>query len=516
MKNAFSYDAVPYPSKFFLQTHPDRLAAAGILYGMEPAEPQKCRVLELGCGNGSNLVAHAFGLPDAEFVGIDLAQNHIDQAKNSAEELGLRNVEFRQMDITQMSAADFGKFDYITAHGLIAWVPDFVRAKVFAIYDELLNANGIGYISYNAYPGAYSREMVRSIMRFKTRETDEPSVKVDHAISFLKLLAENASGQETYAPILRSEYQRHQAHSVEDIYHDDLGEFYRPYYLYEFAERLDRNGMQFLSEAELHASSQHGLSGEAVDFLNSAENIVEREQYLDMLRGRVFRQTLFCRKEISLDRDPKPEILDRFFLSSTLAPVDWPVDLSSAKIEKFRTAKGQQMQIDHPLTKAALLILGGIWGRSIGTNDLLNNAENRVENAGGTSEHREKDRGITRSVLLQLCLGSDLVELHSYAPEGNTTIGKRPRVNKLSRWQLKDANNVLTLLNKDLKLDDEVARHLLELMDGTRTKMTLVTEMQKFVRSQKDRQDKNEIIRNMDSWIDDSVAELARLGVFDS
>jgi len=47
MAEEFSYDAVPYPSKFFLQTHPDRLAAAGILYGMQPAPVENCRVLEL-------------------------------------------------------------------------------------------------------------------------------------------------------------------------------------------------------------------------------------------------------------------------------------------------------------------------------------------------------------------------------------------------------------------------------------------------------------------------------------
>src|SRR6201999_4212281 len=97
MSDKFSYDEFPYPSKFFLQTHPDRLAAAGILYGMDPASPENSRVLELGCGNGSNLISHAFGLPKSKFVGVDLAENHIEQAKRSVEELGLGNIEFRQM-----------------------------------------------------------------------------------------------------------------------------------------------------------------------------------------------------------------------------------------------------------------------------------------------------------------------------------------------------------------------------------------------------------------------------------
>src|SRR5689334_20541432 len=130
----FSYDALPYPSKFFLQTHPDRLAAAGILYGLQPADPQQCRVLELGCGNGSNLIAQAFLSPQAKFVGVDLAQTHIEIAKDSAKKLDLTNVEFRQMDLMDMSVDEFGQFDYITAHGLFAWVPDFVRDRVLSIF----------------------------------------------------------------------------------------------------------------------------------------------------------------------------------------------------------------------------------------------------------------------------------------------------------------------------------------------------------------------------------------------
>ena len=119
----FSYDSLPYPSKFFLQTHPDRLAAAGILYGIEAPDPQACRVLELGCGNGSNLIAQAFLSPRSTFVGVDLAQTHIDFANSSAQELGLENVEFRQMDVMDMTADEFGQFDYITTMACLPGYP---------------------------------------------------------------------------------------------------------------------------------------------------------------------------------------------------------------------------------------------------------------------------------------------------------------------------------------------------------------------------------------------------------
>ena len=47
-----SYDVVEYPSLPLAQTHPDRLAAIAIMYGLSPAAPDRCRVLELGGGDG--------------------------------------------------------------------------------------------------------------------------------------------------------------------------------------------------------------------------------------------------------------------------------------------------------------------------------------------------------------------------------------------------------------------------------------------------------------------------------
>jgi len=515
MSEEFSYDAVPYPSKFFLQTHPDRLAAAGILYGMRPASVENCRVLELGCGNGSNLISHAFGLPNSKFIGIDLSEIHIDHANEAAKELDLKNIEFRKMDVMEMTAEDFGQFDYITAHGLFSWVPDFVREKVLALFDELLEPNGIGYISYNAYPGAYPREMVRSLMRYHTRGIEEPEKKVEKAIAFLELLAKNSTEPEVFQRILQFEFRRHQSHDIADIFHDDLGECYRPFYFHEFADLLNKNDLQFLSEAELHASSRQGVAAEYNELLDSLDDPVEREQYLDLLRGRVFRQTLFCRSQVQLDREPKPELLENFYLSSSLRPIEPLEDIASQRVQKFGNAKGHTMQIDHPLTKASLAYLGEIWGRSIKTGELLNAAKQILINAGSPVQNWDEEFETTRMILMQICLGSDLIELHTYSPRVSQIAGAKPTVNRLSRWQLRDANNVLTLLNKDLKLEDKTAHHLLTLMDGTRTKMKLVTDVQAFVRSADDIADKQQLIRDMPTWIDESIEELERLGLFE-
>lgn len=512
MEKTFSYETMPYPSKFFLQTHPDRLAVMATLFGMNPPPIENCRVLELGCGNGSNLIAHGFNLPTAEFVGVDLAEIHIAEGKKIVEKLKLENVKLFQMDVTKMSSEEFGKFDYIIAHGLFSWIPEFIREKVLQIYREMLTENGVGYISYNAFPSAHLRDMTRNMMRFHTDEITEPLEKVGSAISFLSLLTENNAGNKSYKTVLEGELERHFKHETSDIFHDDLADVYRPFYFHEFAALLAENDLQYLSEAEFHAMSIGNFPPDVRDFLADIDDVVKREQYLDFFRGRAFRQTLFCRKEIELNRQITPEILDKFMVSSALQPVAENAEITSTKAVKFVGAKGVGLEIDHPLTKAALVHLGKIWGRAIAFSELLEIAKKM---AGNIADF-EKESATMRAIFYQVFSNTDFIELHLFQPQANTEAGEKPKINNLSRLQMQQANNVSTLLNLDLQIDDAISRRLLELMDGTRNKQQLLAEISSFIETTDEIDNKQDLLNNLKNWLDDSIGQLAKLGIFDS
>jgi SAM-dependent methyltransferase len=514
--NDFSYDQLPYPSKFFVQSFPDRLATQATLFGMEPAEAGTCRLLELGCGNGSNLIAQAYLMPEATFVGVDLAKGHIDDAIAAAEKLELRNVEFRQMDVTEMSASDFGKFDYITAHGLFSWVPEFVRTRVLKVYRELLNENGVGYLSYSAYPGAHQREMVQRAMRFAAEGIADPIEKVRKAMSFLQFLAENTPDRGTYQAALRHELLRHAAHDAADIFHDDLSELNRPFYFHEFAELLASHGLQYLAEAELHAMGSHGLTKDAQSFIEATEDVIEREQMLDLVRGRQFRQTLFCRSEIVLDRKPKPESVDRFLIASSLTPRNKDADLHSKKVEKFVGATNLGIELDQPLIKAMLAELGSVWGRAIAFPELVDRGKKRLGESTFAAGEWEQQIQITRMVLMQIAMASSMAELHLYQPAGTTLLSDKPQVNRLARWQMQNTGHITTTLGQDMKIDDPVSRRLLELLDGTHDGVSLERNMAGFIRTAEGLEDRGQLLKTLPEWIDESLSSLARLGVFEA
>src|SRR5688572_22268801 len=94
-----SYDVVPYLSKPYPQSHPDRLATVATLAGLRPVPVVSSRVLELGCAAGGNLIPMAVALPGASFVGIDLSSKQIEEGQKVVADLGLKNIELRRKDI---------------------------------------------------------------------------------------------------------------------------------------------------------------------------------------------------------------------------------------------------------------------------------------------------------------------------------------------------------------------------------------------------------------------------------
>ena len=111
-----SYNSVSYPTYSYVETHPDRLAAMAILHGLSPAPVEACRVLEVGCNEGANLIPMAYSLPNSEFVGFDLADIPIERGQQRILELGLANIRLFAGDLMEIGA-ELGQFDYILAHG---------------------------------------------------------------------------------------------------------------------------------------------------------------------------------------------------------------------------------------------------------------------------------------------------------------------------------------------------------------------------------------------------------------
>ena len=96
-----SYEQVPYESGPQYPTHPDCMATVATLMGMQPQPPDSCRMLELGCGDGGNLIPMAVALPGSRFYGVDLSPSHIRLGMTAIADLGLSNIELRAANLLE-------------------------------------------------------------------------------------------------------------------------------------------------------------------------------------------------------------------------------------------------------------------------------------------------------------------------------------------------------------------------------------------------------------------------------
>lgn len=475
-----SYDAVPYPGVSFAGTHPNRLATIATLLGMCPPPISHCRVLELGCGRGRNLIPMAYGLPESEFIGIDLSARQIADGQAMVDALGLQNITLKQFNLLDVTT-DFGQFDYIIAHGVYSWVAATVQDKLLAICQQHLTSTGVAYISYNTYPGWHLVAIVRELMQFRTRRLTEPAKRAAQAKAALQFMAQsipiknNLNGQtlQPYMGFLQKYVAMWGDQADGFLLHDELGEINEPIYFHQFVQRAKCHNLQYLAEAEFRANLLiTSLPVEVVKTLQAmASDLIELEQYLDFLYNRTFRQTLLCRQEVDLNRRLKPELLTHLYVASRAEVVSPESDLQAIAATQFRSFDAVTLSTAHPLSKAAMHCLIEIWPRGVAFETLVEMANERL----GIGEASSEDVQKLAANLLNLYgrSGAGLAALYVHPPAVATAISTRPIASPVARFDALATFRATNLYHEQINLTPLEA-HLLGYLDGSHDRASLL------------------------------------------
>lgn len=329
-----SYDDFPYRSVPLRQTHPDHLATVAALFGFEAADVGGARVLEVGCASGGNLIPLAATYPNATFLGIDLSPVQIAQGAAEIEALGLRNIRLLAMDVM---AFDHGQstFHYIIAHGIYSWAP--VQDRILSICAAQLAAHGIALVSYNTLPGWRMLGIVREAMLYRTRDIQDPQVRVAQARSTLDFLAEAVPDKESaYGRLLRLAAEHIRQKPDYYVLHEYLEETNEALYFSQFASRLAARGLRYLGDSDVRTMLPIGLSPKVDATLGRiAPGLMRREQFLDFLKSRSFRQSLLTREGAALDRKLSPARIMSLRIAAPLQRDDPVADLGSDRAETF-------------------------------------------------------------------------------------------------------------------------------------------------------------------------------------
>ncbi len=479
-----SYDEVPYPSHPFTQSHPDRLAVIATLLGLKPPRVEYCRVLELGCASGGNLIPMAEALPESTFAGIDLSDRQIGEGQRAIAALGLKNIKLERRSITDIGS-DFGQFDYILCHGVFSWVPPAVQDHILAVAKRNLALDGVAYVSYNTLPGWHMRGMIRDMMRYHTAPLKDAAERVGQARGLLDFLAKSVAGEkDPYGLFLKSELEMLVQLSDAYLFHEHLEDFNEPLYFYQFAERAKSKGLRYLGEADVSVMVPGHFPAEVAGVLQRlSTDLVHVEQYMDFLRNRMFRQTLLCHDQHEPRYHLQPEGLTAFQVASPVRPTADKPNLHSTEFEQFDSPKGMSISSRDPIVKAALAVLGEVWPESLPFAKVRAQARARLTNSlvqdAATIAEDTRRLGLA---FLQFYTNSamGLVELRVRPVRASNRLGERPVARPLARWQAAQGPYVTNLLHELVPLPD-FERHILQRLDGQHDRARLVEALHELV-----------------------------------
>ncbi len=522
-KTKTSYDAIPYPTVPFPESHPDRLAAIAKLFGMVAPAPATCRVLELGCSTGGNLIAIAQMYPQSRCIGIDASSNQIADGWKTIGELGAKNIELRHLDILD-AGNDFGEFDYIISHGVYSWVPTDVQNKMLDICRRHLARNGIAYISYNTYPGWHIRGVVRDMMFYRGMQFADPPKQLSQARSLVEFVSKSsAEANSPYRRMLESELKQLDKMTDHYLHHEYLEEHNQPLYFHQFAKKLSVNGLQFLGEAEFSTMISTNFSPEVAATLHElgAHDIVQMEQYMDFVRCRYFRKTLICHAGLRLDRKIDIETVKQMLLASCATAKPNASVLAPGEPLVFETRAGNKLTCRATLTKLAMGALARSWPMPMSFDDLFTQCTREAEDSGLQETPARDENFLAGELLTGMCAGT--VEWRVAPPPFTTAIGDRPATTALARLQATQGYRVTNLRGESVTLD-EIHRQALRNLDGTTDRVRLAGLLMERLRAgqfslyrDNDRSpvtEEAEMRELLDSALDKVLVNLARQALF--
>jgi methyltransferase-like protein/SAM-dependent methyltransferase len=480
---AEDFNAAPYPGHPYPDTHPDNLRTRALLAGVNSPEVTRCRVLEIGCATGMNILPMAMTLPHSRFLGIDLSRVHIAAAQKTAGRIGAGNIEFRCQDMLDFPEGE-GEFDYIIAHGVYSWIAANVRDMLMRICQRHLSSSGVAYISYNTHPGWRLKQPVRELMLFHTRGEIDPTRRASKAREVLNFAVQKSPGPEYYKAALAQTKRELDARGDGYLLHEQLEIENEPVYFEQFAQHASEHKLRYLGSAssDVEIAIEILPESQRQQIEAFSPDPIVREQYLDFLVCKTFRESLLCRVDAPRTGENALEAVKKMHVAGLLSETASTAPGAKVIFGSHRT------QNKMPLADRGMIAvfrrLPGAWPHAVGFEELLRLAEYRQVGAEARSPE-DVARMLARDILNSFRAG--MVELWSRPTNFLAREQRQPKATAMARLQAADSNvgqPVTNLRHREIP-NHNVMKHLLPLMDGTRTRDELCGELDRLIKSGK-------------------------------
>jgi SAM-dependent methyltransferase len=449
---ATAYDSVRYPGSVYTQTDPAALGVIAKLFGLPFAPFKSCRMLEIGCGDGVNLINLALSAPGSRFLGVDLAQTAIANAKADAAACGLTNVEFIAADLRDIDAS-FGSFDYVVAHGVLSWVPKPIASALIRVIGERLAPGGIAMVSFVALPGGRTLQVIRDLLTYETRDATSPEDKLSRSVAALESFIGLWSAKGADTAYMIDAARRTLARAPGALFHDELSECYEPQLIADVAVAASKSGLLYLADARPRAIAEALFPSESAAYarVRAGGDWARFQQYLDFQDMRSFHNSVFV-KGGAPDRRRCASRLEGLWIQCDLREVECESVKSDEVV--FMTGEGVRLSTNDPSLAALFRGLANAYPEALPLSD--------VPDLVAVADHVFK-------------LYTSQVARVSTAPSrARREAGQRPLASALAcRQAARGERDLATLMQTVARMESDPLITLVTLLDGTRVRADL-------------------------------------------
>ena len=469
--HGFEYDHVAYPGAADQSIHPRNLEVTAAMFGARPAPLKHCRVLEIGCADGTNLLPFADEFRDSRFLGVDLAKDRILIASEVADESGLANVEFRCADVVDLNDS-LGTFDYILCPGIYSWVGEAQRQAIMRICRECLAPGGIAAISYNTLPGWNWNRSVREFIRQTTGSILDPQKRITAARNSIDFLAAHAPTRSIHSAHFRRVRDRLSSHSDAYLYHDYITDHNTPFYFSEFTERAAVHGLKFIGEADFRHSSGFGLDpdGRTAVARTPPEH---REQLLDFLLNTCYRSSMLCHVDCELVPRVQHEWIGELRLVLSDPMEGFTFDSNDSQPLTLPFSSGA-VTVTDPRVKTALRRMMDLWPRTVTLDDLFSAVQENTKGISASSTSIDSPETLARTMLA--LYGAGLVRPMKTVPTYADDVSRNPRATAVVRAAAEKGTQIVNQWHENISGLSADETFLLSRLDGSLDAAALVDD----------------------------------------
>lgn len=366
-QRANPYDVLPYRSRSVEWTSPERLVIASALHGGPRAKLSEYRYLEVGCGDGSNLLPLAYYRPHAQFIGVDSSERAIEVAKLRASALQLQNLRFVCADLSDDAWLSESHCDFVVAHGLFSWISGAARANLLRLAREHLAEHGLVYVNYNARPGWNIRGLVRDFLVMNTLQDADLHLRCERARALATRAAQAlATIDDPYAQLMRRELDFVESSDVSYVAHEFLAEHNAAFWSSEFAALISTFGLGYICEADFNYPDRQPTVLPGVALADaSASALPSAADFEDLVHYRQLRCSILARSDwcTAPIRDAE---LEGLVMAAALT-----AQPTSEGCAMFQHPSGFAVEAKQPNTAVAFERLSRIWPRGLAIRELF-------------------------------------------------------------------------------------------------------------------------------------------------